>query len=474
MKKNNNNYKNIILLYLKEFNNAILTNEEYRNWYITGFTDGDGSFMIKIKYDEGYQLIKKHINSNYKNKYLTINDIIDIKNKLEISNPNNIKLGHNKRKRQITISYSIRLHKADLSLLNLIYFNWLNLPKNKVRIYIEKDKLTNIDKYITYSIEDINIIKNIIIPFFNKYPLLTIKYYAFKKWKNAILSNNYKNKDWLSLNGILINNKIINIKDNIPIEKINLSYIIGIIDSEGSFHLHKSKNSVTIYISQNNISIIMMKGIVDYLNNLSIDPNASNIIKNNLKDYKILFYNKKNNIISIEINNIDYIYYVLFYNMDLLKLNLVGEKSINYLLLRIIVTIYINGLHNINNNNVNILINKIFNIINTKITYNELYNIIPINELKNVLLLNNNNYNLLQSFNINVKKNGIFIYDNNKKFIGYSKSSRNTVLFFESIGIYNCKKSSVINYANSNKLLLNKFYLYKQPIHNWEGENLLN
>lgn len=154
-------------------------------WWLVGFTDGDGYFIASIN--------KKYKAINYRIGYhIHLEDLICLQNIIKILN---IKLPINKR--------------SNLNLIN---------------IDIQKQ-------------DHVKIIINI----FNNYPLITIKYYGFLKWKDQF--NNYINKtklwDWFIENKYTINNYIpctnkegLNIP--IPYDKINVSWLIGFIEASTS------------------------------------------------------------------------------------------------------------------------------------------------------------------------------------------------------------------------------------------------
>lgn len=116
-------------------------------------------------------------------------------------------------------------------------------------IYIEKD-----GKSGHFRIRDLNTITKIIIPIFDKYPLLTSKYFNYLKFKkvHAILHNNsITNTEKNTLINELINTKMPlnyispafekfnfqNFKFEIANKIMSKSWLIGFTEAEGSFYL---------------------------------------------------------------------------------------------------------------------------------------------------------------------------------------------------------------------------------------------
>lgn len=128
-------------------------------WFITGFTDGEGSFLIRVRK-----------NPKYKVGFV------------------------------VEAYFSITLHKKDLLILQEIqsYFG----GKGSIR----KD----VNNKVKFRVESLKDIVNLIIPHFEKYPLITQKladYFLFKDVVNMMI-----NKEHLTKKGL---NKIVSIKAGI-------------------------------------------------------------------------------------------------------------------------------------------------------------------------------------------------------------------------------------------------------------------
>lgn len=170
-------------------------NFNFYKWLV-GFTDGDGSFVI------------------YKTK-----------NTYGLA----FKIGQNKYNKRI------------------LYY----IKKNMGVGNVSEENNSNMAQYSVYSREKL---KNFIIPIFDKYPLLTSKYYNYNKFKEAfnILEDN--SLSFIEKNKLI--EKLILLKPGIdyisPIwskikseycikEIINKEWLVGFIEAEGSFYISKNQ-----------------------------------------------------------------------------------------------------------------------------------------------------------------------------------------------------------------------------------------
>lgn len=178
-------------------------NFNFEKWLI-GFTDGDGSFVIY------------------------------------------------KTKNSYGLAFNISQHKYNIRIL---YYIKKNIGAGSVNV----EKYTNMAQYSVYSREKL---KKYIIPIFDRYPLLTRKFFNYNKFKkvfnileNINLSFKEKNEliDKLILSKLDINEinpiwaKPINKKN---IEKIiNREWLIGFIEAEGSFFISKNILNYVYYFN---------------------------------------------------------------------------------------------------------------------------------------------------------------------------------------------------------------------------------
>ena len=387
--------------------NLKLNNLEINNFHkwLVGFTDGDGSFYIK------------GLENNFK------------------------------------FFYGFHLHKDDISCLEHIKNN-LKIPSNINIRELSVQLLVTKKQWISDNL----------LPIFDKYPCITIKYYSYYKWKKAIIDNlngiTYNNNDVLNIKNTINNYEVIpNLK--IPYDKINDYWILGFIEAEGSFEVIKTRNICSFNISQHQRSIETLKAIKSYiLTNWKPIDNTPLIIKNQLlKDWDSsikLTKPDKNGVIKLDFYRIDFLYYVIIPKFN--SINWYSIKYNSYINWQSIVNIYIKGLHKINNKDIINYIEHIKNLnkkgIN-KINYNiELYN----NIINNNKPLYNKNYTYRLNSIIHSKKNitgvGVFVYDLNNTLIITFTGHVPASLYF------NCSKHEIAKYIKNGNVFINK-YIFK-------------
>lgn len=243
-------------------------NFNFEKWLV-GFTDGDGSFII------------------YKTK-----------NTYNLA----FKISQNK--------YNIRI----------LYYIKKNIGVGSVN----EEKNSNMAQYCVYSRQKL---KDYIIPIFNKYPLLTIKYYNYERFKKAyhILEDKYlsqKQKNKLIENLILLKSNI-----NFYISPINFvlwysvlqniekfiykEWLIGFIEAEGSFYISKNQLNYVYYFG------ICQKYDKHLLEGIKIILNLTN---------NTIYYNKKDKCYYLQTKNKQSIKHIINYVDGYLK----GVKSLEF------------------------------------------------------------------------------------------------------------------------------------------------
>jgi len=209
-------------------------------WYITGFADGESSFVVSI------------VKSNVSNKW------------------------------NIQAFFSIRLHSRDIDLLHKI-----NSFFGVGKVYIKSESTAS---YVVSSIKDIY---SVIIPHFDKYPLHTRKQADFLLFKSVLdLINKGEHLTPEGFNKILgikcslnkgLNEELTQSFPNVkPVDRPvvepskikDSAWLSGFVEAEGCFYvsLYKSVASKTGYaarlefiLSQHNLDQEFMKSLVEYL-----------------------------------------------------------------------------------------------------------------------------------------------------------------------------------------------------------------
>ena len=240
--------------------------EDFKKWLV-GFTDGDGTFNIYIN------KMNNKIIFTYKITQSTYNE---------------------------QVLYRI---KKELGVGRIVYSKDRNL--------------------CSYVLTDRNHIKNILIPIFDKYPLLTSKYFNYIKFKNALnislnnsnnklkLINNIKNMNmpefyispiWNTLNyditKLNIKNQLLNENTNIQ-DIINRPWLVGFIEADGSFeYILKSKEPYRIvhaFVITQKRDLIVLIGIKHILKIntsilLKVPKNKNNYFKLEVTSKKTINY----------------------------------------------------------------------------------------------------------------------------------------------------------------------------------------
>lgn len=195
-------------------------------------------------------------------------------------------------------SFSITFHKDKRSKLGYstgLRFKICLLEKDKIlleliKIYFNCGSITNVDKngVINYIVRDQNSLNNVIIPHFNKCPLLGTKLLDFLDFENASkiisnkkhltlegqnelkqlanLMNNYRKLDLMSKNKLDSLNSFTKVKNGIS---LNGDYINGFIAGDGCINLvisGKSFGSARLSITQHINNHDLMKALSNYFN----------------------------------------------------------------------------------------------------------------------------------------------------------------------------------------------------------------
>jgi hypothetical protein len=231
---------------------------EFSPWFLTGFTEAEGNFDILL-----------FLNS--------------------------------KALAQTSIKFRFRLsaNYKDIVLLCAIKNFWGSGQISLIR------KDTGV---ITMEISSIEVIKNKIIPFFEKYPLKGTKFYDYLNWKNSF-KDFLENKDQLNTKLSLIERlkyaKSIHNRNKlefkIPMEHlaiINPNYISGIVAGDGTFSLvtgpesfHKGFGRTILGITQHVNNKLLLEAILNYFSigtvtSVTSKPNENTYVVSNKEDLK--------------------------------------------------------------------------------------------------------------------------------------------------------------------------------------------
>ena len=199
--------------------------------------------------------------------------------------------------------------------IQLLYKIKKFLGVGKIKIRVRKNIKNNDINLVRYNIRDKNHLKEIIIPIFDKYPMLTNKQYDYLRFKEALVNDI---KLYENLPKYIRPKEPINSVENILNTSYFSSWLVGFIEAEGCFSIYLSKilniNSyvASFDISQTN-SFEIIKAIKDFLN-ISVN-----------------IYEDKNNCFKLKttsIRNIENIIKFLKNN----PVRLLGNKKLQYIL----------------------------------------------------------------------------------------------------------------------------------------------
>jgi len=211
-------------------------------------------------------------------------------------------------KKIVRFRFAIKLHIDDVNTLYYIQ-NELN-GIGIVRKYSEK-------YYAEYIVLNFNDIKEVIVPIFEKFKLITKKEYSFSLFAKAIKLKSYINLNKEKgirmsdneFNDILyfklkMSNKDGDINENnsIPNLEIIPMWLLGFVKGEGTFGY---KYTVRYFqIAQHKRSVNALNSIENYLLRYIIEKS-----NNKIKDFQMIkVINKRTNILSYSIQDIDILY----------------------------------------------------------------------------------------------------------------------------------------------------------------------
>ena len=217
-----------------------------------------------------------------------------------------------KKGKYLTYEVGLEMNIKDIQLLYKIK-DALGIGKIKIRV--RKNINNNEISSAIYNIRNKKHLKEIIIPIFDKYPMLTNKQYDYLRFKKALLNNIIFSED---LPQYTRPKKPFNSFDNILKTPYFSEWLIGFIEAEGCFSIYKSKtNDNNSYVASFDIaqtnSFEIIQAIKMYLNI------STNIYKDKTNCFKI----KTTNVRDIE-NVIKY-----FKNNPT---RLIGNKKLQYTL----------------------------------------------------------------------------------------------------------------------------------------------
>ena len=291
MFKINSNFINIKTI--RYYSNTVKINNKLCPYWITGFADAESSFSVRI-----------------------------MKNKER-------KVGW-----RVLPIFSIELHKRDVLLLK------------QVQTFFDVGNIYERRSNVVYSVQSFNDLSEVIIPHFNKYPLLTQKQSDFLLFKLIVNLLNNKSQSYYeglqeiiniraSMNKGLSKKLLESFPNTIPLSRptinsdkiLHPNWLVGFVDGEGCFYIKPKKLgfSVNISISQHSRDDSLLNVIMNYLDcgvieRPSTRPNVVNFVVYKFDDIceKVIPFFK-----NYPLQGIKYLDYVDFCKV----VNLLNNKS---------------------------------------------------------------------------------------------------------------------------------------------------
>lgn len=399
--------------------------EDKIKWWISGFTDGDGWLYISP----------------------------------------------NKLNRNVAFKIGWNIHREDrVCLENINKVLGLNTPINK----------KSSEPTISIAIIKHQTIDSVIIPLLDKYPFITIKYYAYIKWKEQYLSYRNNNRDFelYIKSKDTINNYEPVPGYNIPYENINISWLIGFIEAEGSFNYYINPNKTNsliiirtqISITQDARSYKTLEAIIKIINSWTYEDNTPKPIKlffdrkiYNLEDsLGGVFIKPKTTVYNISIQSTDILYYIVLPKLK--SQPFLTRKVLAFNIWEIVLTIIIRGLHHTPEGV------KLLELLKKNINkYNNTDFIIPIDIINSVInikpIYNQNVPYIINAIAYKYKKAGVFVFDR----------EINLVIVFSGIKVasryFKLNKHHICKALKDPSHIINKIY-YLRDSSNFSNDNM--
>jgi hypothetical protein len=307
--------------------------------------------LIYLFYTEFYYFQRNYsVINNQKNKKVYINNLPVFENKEFcdwfsgfVDAEGNFLIMIEKNKKIVRFRFAIKLHIEDINCLYYIKENLDNI--GIVRKYEDKN-------YAEYIILNYNHIKNVIIPLFEKFELITMKKSAFYLFSNAVKLKDQVNlnrengikmseKEFKDFNSFKLNMSIINQNVSDTFNIISLDnrpfWLLGFVEGEGTFGY---KYRVPYFqIGQHKRSINALNSIENFLL-----KNVINLNNNSRYDFKMTkVLNKRTNVSSYTIQDMDILYKYIVPFFESMKFR--SRKSLDFYLWSIAIKIRIYGYH---------------------------------------------------------------------------------------------------------------------------------
>ena len=240
----------------------------------------------------------------------------------------------------------------------------------------------------TYSVHSFQNIINVLLPIFDKYPLLTLKQLDYSDWRKAIILKK-ENKDQSSKISLSLTtfNQISHIKNNMNTnrtdyqnyklkkEMISKYWLVGFVEGDGSFFF--TNGNAVFSLTQKDKRILEV--IRDYLENIPLNPPYKGLVKPSRgKPHCSITRKNKNTAYQLDIQDKDVLFqYILPFFKNL---QFFSRKGIDFSIWCLGLHILINGYNHLFKGKELLL--KLSNNMNSKRYFSDISELLDIQDLK--------------------------------------------------------------------------------------------
>lgn len=308
----------------------INNNSEFLQWFV-GFSDAESSFMISLRNNSEVHFI-----------------------------------------------FQISLHIEDCAVLYTI--------REKLGVGVVSIK-NNTCSYRVCSFQNI---LNVILPIFDKYPLLTFKQLDYKDWRKAVLlkkkNQEYNNslsltednfKQFSDIKYNMNSNRTEFNNYNLKKEMISKYWLVGFVEGDGSFYF--SNGNAVFSLTQKDKKILEV--IAEYLKNIPLSPPALPPCKNLFKPSKphcAIASKNNNSAYQLDIQDKDVLFQYIFPFFK--DLQFYTRKSVDFSIWSLGLHIFIHGYNHVSKGKELLL--KLTNNMNSKRYFTDLSELLDTQEIK--------------------------------------------------------------------------------------------
>lgn len=323
----------------------------------------------------------------------------------------------------------------------------------------------------SYRIHAFQTIINILIPIFDKYPLLTHKQLNYKDWKEGVnLKKLAKQKgykiDKTTFEKILIlKNGMDNLRTkyndyNLTSDMINKYWLLGFVEGDGSFHFTNTRAIFSITQKDKQI----LEAIAIFLQNIEISPIYNNLFIPSKPKCSI---SKNPKAYTLSITNTDVLFQYIFPFFN--KLNFLSRKGIDFKIWGLGLFLIIHGYYNTPQGKTILL--KLSNNMNSKRYFSNVIDFLELEEIQTLFDLKpvfdirsgKSHFTLAKEHSLqkgSIKGYKVYIYKDSKEIPGSPFDSYREG--GKAIGLNSI--SSIKRYIDTNKIFKRKYTLYSKPV----------